>query len=126
MKFIDLAYTPNGSISFPKYPSIHGSNQDCKWRISAPQGQKVLIYFSYLGMEDCCECDYVKIFDGHNEYGSLLTKACNGSFPDPVYSSGRYIYVKVHSDGDVEGGGFAAHYRVLNGASGKKGQERPR
>ena len=120
MKYIYLANTPNGSISSPNYPSSYGSSQDCSWRLYAPQGQKVLIYFTFLDLENCCSCDYVQVFNGQDSYDGLLTKACNGSFPPPVYSSSRYMYVKFKSDSSVEGRGFVAHYKVLSVVSGEK------
>ena len=120
VKYIYLANTPNGSISSPNYPSSYGRSQDCSWRLYAPQGQKVLIYFTFLDLENCCSCDYVQVFNGLNSYNGLLTKACNGSFPPPVYSSGRYLHVKFKSDISVEGRGFVAHYKVLSVVSGEK------
>ena len=110
-KYIDLANTPNGSIYSPNHPSSYGSSQDCSWRLYTPQGRKVLIYFTFLDLEDCCSCDYVQVFNGQYSYEGPLTKACNGSFPRPVYSSGQYMYLKFHSDWGVQGSGFVAHYR---------------
>ncbi|PFX28545.1 Tolloid-like protein 2 [Stylophora pistillata] len=71
-------------------------------------------------MEDCsiCSCDSVEIYDGTNQYGSRLSKSCGSSLPVPVYSTGRNIFMKFTSDKSVTGGGFVAHYRVLNSSSG--------
>lgn len=109
----------NDSIFSPGYPGYYNS-ENCKWKIVASYGQKVLIYFTEFDMEDCsiCSCDSVEIYDGTNQYGSRLSKSCGSSLPLPVYSTGRNIFMKFTSDTSVTGGGFVAHYRVLNSSSG--------
>ena len=124
MKVIDLRYgqsAQSGTIYSPGYPNSYEINEDCKWRIVAPFGQKLLIYFTLLDLEYDANCIYdsVKVFDGSSDsyVSKLLTKSCNG-LPQPVYSSDRYIYVRFQSDGSSQGEGFVAHYKALNDSSG--------
>ena len=110
-----------GVIYSPNYPSRYRANQECKWRITAPRGQRVLIYFTVLNLEaGCgCGCDAVKIFDGSYEYSTkVLAQGCRVNLPPPVHSSGRSIYVKFYSDGSGQGRGFVAYYKALNMSSG--------
>ena len=120
-KTINLNYGQNGSIYSPNYPYSYGRGENCRWLITAPFGQRVLIYFTSLDLEaGCCNCDTVKIFDGSSDsyYNKVLTKGCGSSLPPPVYSSGRNIYAKFSSDGSGQGKGFVAHYKALNSSSG--------
>ena len=109
-----------GVIYSPNNPLRYRANQDCKWRITAPIGQRVLIYFTVLDLEaGCgCGCDTVKIFDGTSVNFKMLTQGCSVNLPPPVHSSGRSIYVKFQSDGSRQGRGFVAYYKALNWSSG--------
>ncbi len=113
---IDLSYTTNGSIYSPGYPNNYGNNENCQWIIKAPYGERILIYFTTFDLEDHSQCsfDSVNIFDGQNSNASLLSKRCGSSLPQPVNSSGRYIYMQFTSDGSVTKKGFVAHYRTLS------------
>ena len=117
---IDLSYTQNGSIYSPGYPNNYDLNKNCNWLIKAPSTQKVLIYFTIFDLEDSSQCqfDSVSIFNGLHIYAPLLSKTCGSSLPLPVYSSGRYLYMRFKSDGSFSGKGFVAHYRALNSSSG--------
>ena len=126
VKLINLSFGQaalSGSIYSPSYPDFYSSNEDCKWRIIAPYGQKVLIHFTSLDLEDDAGCDYdsVQIFNGSSDsYGNkLLIKTCGSSLPPPVYSSDRYIYMRFQSDGSGQGRGFVAHYKALSDSSGR-------
>ena len=118
---IDLRYPQNGTIFSPGYPDYYDRFQNCNWLIQAPPGQKVLIYFTQFDVEDEWQCNYdsVNIFDGLNIFAPRLSKSCGNSLPSPVYSSGRYMYMRFTSDESFSGEGFVAHYRALNNSSGK-------
>jgi len=113
----------SGTIYSPNYPLHYGINEDCKWRIIAPYGQKVLIYFTLLELEYYSDCNFdsVQIFDGSSDsyLNKRLTKACGNSLPQPVYSSDKYIYMRFQSDGSNQGRGFIARYKALNDSSGR-------
>ena len=88
---INLTPSQTGSIYSPNYPSRYGRNENCKWRLTAPYGQKILIYFTSFDLETvCCSCDMVKIVDGWSDSYHILSKGCRKIVPPPVYSSGRY------------------------------------
>ena len=125
VKVIDLSLwysAKSGTIYSPDYPHKYGKNMDCKWRIIAPYGQKVLIYFTFVQLEYISDCvfDSVQIFDGSSDsyFNKLLMKACGDRLPLPVYSSDQYIYMRFKSDGSNQGEGFTAHYKALNDSSG--------
>ncbi|XP_068720134.1 deleted in malignant brain tumors 1 protein-like [Montipora capricornis] len=116
-KIINLLDGENGSIYSPNYPSAYGSNENCNWLFNATRA-RVLIYFTFMDFENCCGCDYVEIFDGPSDsYNSLIMKGCDTSFPRPVYSSGRYLFMKFKSDYSIQARGFVAHYKALSRSS---------
>lgn len=82
--------------------------------------QRVLIYFTFFDLRDCCSCDYVKIQDGSSflSYSNVSKLACGRELPEPVYSSGRYLYITFQSDAYNRGKGFVAQYRALSSFSG--------
>ncbi|PFX11719.1 Tumor necrosis factor-inducible gene 6 protein [Stylophora pistillata] len=113
-------YSRNDSIFSPGYPGNYHSLQSCQWRIVAPFGQRVLIYFTEFDVEYClgCSCDSVEIYDGtYLVDDTRLSKSCGSSLPAPVYSTGRNIFMNFSSDWSSSGAGFVAHYRVLNSSS---------
>ncbi|KAM7440594.1 hypothetical protein ABFA07_010278 [Porites harrisoni] len=115
-----LGYGGTGSIKIPNsFYTNYGNNLNCTWRLWAPIYQRVLIYFTSFDLErDCCFCDYVKIHDGSESYSNVSKLACGTDLPEPVYSSGRYLYITFRSDGSVGGKGFVAKYRALSRYSG--------
>ena len=121
---IDLRYPQNGTIYSPGYPNNYGKYENCNWLIQAPPGQRVLLSFTKFDIEYSSQCSYdsVNIFDGLGISAPLLSKSCGDSLPSPVYSSGRYMYMRFTSDGSFSGEGFVAHYRALNSSSSGKCQ----
>ena len=117
-----MRYGGSGSIKIPDSPyTDYGRNLNCKWRLRAPTGQRVLIYFTSFDLENCCSCDYVKIRDGSESYSNVWKLACRRDLPEPVYSSGRYLYITFRSDYSIGGKGFVVKYRALSSSSGKCG-----
>ena len=115
----NLGYGETGSIKIPDSPDTdYGKNLNCKWHLRAPINQRVLINFTSFDLENCCYCDYVEIRDGSESYSNVLKLACGRDLPEPVYSSGRYLYITFRSDYSIGGKGFVAKYRALNSSSG--------
>ncbi|KAL9970450.1 hypothetical protein ACROYT_G022826 [Oculina patagonica] len=113
---IDLSNPQDGSVNSPGYPNRYENYQNCQWLIKAPYGERIHITFTTFDVEydgSGCRYDSVKIFDGENSDASLLSKSCGSSLPEPVSSSGRYIYMQFTSDKSVTGQGFLARYGVL-------------
>ncbi|CAH3196661.1 unnamed protein product, partial [Porites evermanni] len=117
--FRNLVYGGTGSIKIPDSPyTNYGRNLNCQWRLLAPINQRVLIYFTSFDLDNCCSCDYVKIHDGFGSYANVSKLACGRDLPEPVYSSGRYLYITFRSDDYIGGKGFVAKYRALSSFSG--------
>ncbi|KAL9972970.1 hypothetical protein ACROYT_G019371 [Oculina patagonica] len=85
--------TQNGSINLD---NNRYSNQSCTWVITAPIGQRVLIYFTRFNLRNCHNCNYcssVTIIDGSFTWSPRLAKYCGSDLPRPVYSSGNRIWI---------------------------------
>lgn len=70
-------------------------NRSCSWLITAPIGQRVLIYFTRFKLRNCyqCDCSSVAITDGRQSWSPRLARFCGKDLPGPVYSSGRYMLI---------------------------------
>ena len=120
-------YSANsGTIYSPGYPNSYGTNKNCKWRITALHGQKVLIYFTFFDLEYDAFCSFDSVQFDSVQFGEYfwnsnprVSKSCGSSLPLPVYSQYDYIDMRFRSDDSVQGKGFAAHYRTLNDSSSK-------
>ena len=87
-----LNSSQNGSISFF---DRYYYNRSCSWLITAPIGQRVLIYFTSFDLQSCyqCDCNSVTITDGRESWSPRLARFCGKDLPSPVYSSGRHIRI---------------------------------
>uniref|UniRef100_F7AGV3 Uncharacterized protein n=1 Tax=Ciona intestinalis TaxID=7719 RepID=F7AGV3_CIOIN len=107
-----------GQIESPNFPVPYDDNLDLTWRITAPTGYQVLLYFSHFDIEDSydadlggsCVYDYVQI----NE-----EKYCGKNSPSTstnyIRSTDNLMTVKFVSDYSNEEPrplGFRAHYVV--------------
>lgn len=63
------------------------------------------------GTPEFCSCDYLEIRDGSSPNDRLLAIFCgSNTLPDAVYSSGRHLWIRFKSDGEVVASGFVASF----------------
>lgn len=62
---------------------------------------------------DACKCDFLEVRDGNDSSDHLLTRLCgiNMKQSDILYSSGRYLWVRFRSDGNISSLGFLAMFK---------------
>lgn len=112
-------------FSSPNYPLSYDDNTDCLWIIEtdASLGPDYLVKVTFdefqlegYGGFTSCQYDSLTFYDGppsgSNTY--LLGKYCGTTHPDVIYSTGRYLYVKFHSDASATGKGFSFYYQAVN------------
>nr|XP_056713098.1 neuropilin-1 [Euleptes europaea] len=110
-----------GYLTSPGYPNTYHPSQKCEWLIQAPHPyQRIMINFNpHFDLEDReCKYDYVEVIDGDNASGRVWGKYCGKIAPQPVVSSGPYLFIKFVSDYETHGAGFSIRYEVF-----KKGPE---
>ncbi|GFU30263.1 cubilin [Trichonephila clavipes] len=87
------------------YPGRFNAVKDCAKSITTIPGRTISLYFSRLEIYDPtpgCVNSYMKVYDGTNTSAPLLGTFCGFHEPDPVYSTGRSLYVVTkmqHSSG---------------------------
>lgn len=60
-------------------------------------------------LDNCCDCDYIKVYDGPSVNSRLLGTVCNNSL-DSFHSSSNYLTVLFRTDGSIVGRGFSADF----------------
>ena len=86
-------------------------NADCQWRLTCPSGNTVHLEFSSFDVEN--NFDYVNIYDGSSTGSTELGEYTGTATPSATESSGRYMLVRLTSDGSVSREGFSASYSCV-------------
>jgi len=89
----------------------YGRNMDCTWKIEAPEGMLVELVATMFDLEadSTCDYDYLTLYDGRDATHSSLGKFCGTTF-NPITSSGRFLTLRLITDGDTQQGGFTIVY----------------
>lgn len=80
------------------------------WIITAQDSDKNVKINMDMDIENCCGCDYVKLYDGSNNGATLLGTYCGTRSGVIVASTGRSMYVVFSSDSSIQGRGFRMTY----------------
>ncbi|KAL3050481.1 hypothetical protein OYC64_012502 [Pagothenia borchgrevinki] len=99
----------SGSFSSPNHPNHYHDNAYCVWQLSAAHDQRIFLSFDYLQLENCCNCDYINVYDGPSVNSRFLGKVCNDSL-STFYSTSNYMTVLFRTDSSVVGRGFNADF----------------
>lgn len=113
--------TAVGSIHSPEFPSRdYPTNADCVWQITTPYNTRMRFKIMHMSIQSCgksgtpeyCSCDYLEIRDGSSSSDRLLATLCGAGpeLPETIYSSGRNLWVRFKSDGEVVSSGFVARF----------------
>ena len=71
------------------------------------RGYIVKVVFNDFTLETFSSSDVLKFYDGMNAVSSLLGSYKGKTHPEVIYSSGRYLYVKFHTDSSFTYRGFS-------------------
>ena len=107
-----FSYYHYGYFQSPGYP-CYPNNKDCSWLIETSYGGYIYLYFYQFHLQhggSNCPWDFVEIYDGNTPWSPRITRACGQLAPWGLYSSGRFLLIKFHSDGAVPMPGFSAYY----------------
>lgn len=63
-----------GRLVSPGFPGNYANNQDRSWKLTAPPGYRLRLYFTHFNLElsYLCEYDFVKVPDGVWGWGPLM------------------------------------------------------
>ncbi|XP_005387022.1 PREDICTED: cubilin [Chinchilla lanigera] len=113
--------TGEGVIRSPFYPNVYPRERTCRWTISQPQGQVVLLNFTgfQIGSSNHCDTDYVEI-GGSSVLGSPEnTKYCGTEIPSFITSVYNVLYVTSVKSSSTENHGFRAVFSTQDLVCGK-------
>uniref|UniRef100_A0A2C9LSN8 CUB domain-containing protein n=1 Tax=Biomphalaria glabrata TaxID=6526 RepID=A0A2C9LSN8_BIOGL len=99
---------PTGEISSPLYPDSYMDDASCSWHIRAPEGQQILLNFTYINTE--CGYDYVTGYDGSSVEASQLFHECTLPDESVFLSSANQMLITFTSDSSTVFPGFLATY----------------
>jgi Zn-dependent metalloprotease len=80
----------------------------CEFLINPGCATSITMNFTQFQMENCC--DYLRIYDGVDNSGTLLLSANGTSIPSSVTAASGSMYIRFTSDGSVTGSGFEANW----------------
>lgn len=119
---LQLSSPSGGTFSSPSYPSHYPDSMLCTWKITAPSGKRVKLYFNYFRLESgvCSSNDYLEVRDGSSSTSLKKGTYC-GSYAPTITSSGRYLWLRFRSDAQLRYKGFQARYEVVSKSSSMVG-----
>ena len=136
--FILLAVCPNmatlketsGVLTSPYYPRRYPSNENCSWKITASEGERIVLVVEDLYIQNCgssCSCDYLEIQNGSSSDGVSGRRRCRSDKDRGIvyHSAKDVLRLTFVSAGRVTGyRGFRAiymkvKYNATNTGTGK-------
>ncbi|XP_030748736.1 cubilin-like [Sitophilus oryzae] len=105
-----------GVLKTPNYPKPYPPSITCNWIISVPAGNSITLAIYTLDVErdDSCSFDYLKVFDGRDETGNLITTLCRikDSSTIRVDGNSNEMLVSFVADYNYQGKGLYAAYHT--------------
>ena len=91
----------HGTLQSPIEQYLRGLH--CEWLITVPEGKLVELSFDRFnlipeGESIGCLYNSVQVYDGDYKSGDSLGIYCDDAVPEPLKSSGRYIWVRFISE----------------------------
>jgi hypothetical protein len=86
--------------------------------IAAPPRQCIDLHFEEnYSIESSWECkfDNIEVRDGPFGFSPVMGRYCGQHSPPDIRSSGRYLWIKFVTDGELEAVGFSARYNFTAG-----------
>ena len=69
----------SGVLTSPYYPMRYPSNENCSWKITASEGERIVLVVEDLYIQNCgssCSCDYLEIQNGSSSDGISGRRRC--------------------------------------------------
>ena len=69
----------SGVLTSPYYPRRYPSNENCSWKITASEGERIVLVVEDLYIQNCgssCSCDYLEIQNGSSSDGVSGRRRC--------------------------------------------------
>ncbi|XP_064476135.1 tolloid-like protein 1 isoform X2 [Ornithodoros turicata] len=101
------------SLSFRSQDGLNNST-DRIWTLESQNGH-VQLTFVALEMSDCCECEFLEVFDGsERRTAHLMGKYCGKKVPPVMVSTTKTFLLHYYNNGKLSSKGFRAKYRAIS------------
>ncbi|XP_062598422.1 tolloid-like protein 2 [Saccostrea cucullata] len=104
------------TFSSPGWKVSYYSNMDCKWLISAGNGERVVVDMREYIIEDGegpeCVYDFLQFFDGSSTSGDAVTVCGTARQGRMFVSTGKDALIRLKSDYSLEMAGFTMRYFI--------------
>lgn len=116
----------SGFLTSENFPSNFSKDSDCAWNITVPVGHIIRLTFLNFTLEPNEETDCsdslggarVFITNVDSDDGAQEFKLCGQNIPNPVYSVGNFVQVRLLSLNNVFSG-FNLTYEAISPQDGK-------
>jgi len=88
--------------------------------VAAPPGHRIRLDFRgefHIETSEDCDYDYLQVVDGPFSYSPVVGRYCGRRHPPLIESTGRYIWLRFHSDDSIEYVGFHIVYEFIPAAT---------
>ncbi|KAL6069282.1 hypothetical protein STEG23_019741, partial [Scotinomys teguina] len=108
--------TGEGVIRSPFYPNAYPGQSTCRWTISQPPRQVVLLHFTDFQIESTapCDTDYIEIGASPVLGSPGNEKFCGTNIPSFISSVYNVLYVTFVKSSSMENRGFTANFSADN------------
>uniref|UniRef100_A0A8D0HIR1 Neuropilin and tolloid like 1 n=1 Tax=Sphenodon punctatus TaxID=8508 RepID=A0A8D0HIR1_SPHPU len=106
-------YPEGGIFTSPNYPNKYPPDRECVYIIEAAPRQCIELHFDEkYSIEPSWECkfDHIEVRDGPFGFSPVIGRFCGQQNPPKIKSSGRFLWIKFFTDGELESMGFSARY----------------
>ena len=118
----DVLGGSTGNFSSPNFPNNFSANSNCSWTITVPAGRIIKVTFFSFALHPTHNTNcgggsgipHVSITNVASDDAQNEFKICGERLPDPVYSVGNSIQVRLIT-GDNIYQGFNASYEAIDG-----------
>jgi len=95
--------------------SGYGPNVRVTWAVSTPANTVIIMDFTHFQTE--FNYDFVTVYDGTNDQGTVLAHYSGYTIPDPVRTSSNRAFIVFTSDDAVNYDGFTVSYHAAEDAA---------
>ncbi|XP_046472716.1 uncharacterized protein Neto [Neodiprion pinetum] len=100
----------------PNWPDNYPNQTDCVRVLTAHKGMLLKLDFRDrfdIEPSDGCRFDFLEVRDGQHGFAKEIFHRCGKEFPPVVISQSRYLWLRFHSDENIEYGGFKAVWSMI-------------
>lgn len=104
-------------ITSPWFPNPYEDNKNCVYDIIAPLGKAIVLNFTDFNIEDDCDFDSLRIYDGVDSNGTLIGTYCGSERPPSAISTFNHLHLVFQTDSSNTGPGFKASYSFIDAST---------